>query len=133
MIEKVVINKMRKNSRASLAKLARKLKCPTTSLYYKFDSVNRKYVKKHVSLVDFDALDFKRMIFFVNSSKKDLSLISEHLSVNNIFRHYGGFIVECIFMSKKEEIDFVEMLLRKDIRYEVSPVLEVLKQESLEL
>lgn len=133
MVEKVLINKMRSNSRASIAKLARKLDCPTTSLYYKFDAINKKYVKKHVSLVDFDALDFKRIMFFINTSKKNLSLVKNNISVNNIYRHYGGFIIECVFISKKEEIEFIELLLRNDISYDFSPVLEIIKQEELML
>ncbi|MCF7866775.1 hypothetical protein K9L67_04940 [Candidatus Woesearchaeota archaeon] len=133
MIDNIIINKMRENSRFSLAKLSRKLKLPATTMYYKLDCIFNKYIKKHVSLIDFEMLYFKRIFFFVDTNSSELIAELSDDCINNIYRHYGGLIIEGIFLKNKDVDSFRKKLVDLKIDFYESPIKKVLKQETFKV
>lgn len=133
MIDDIIINRIRENSRFSLAKLARKLKSPVTTLYYRLDMLGKKFFKKHVSLLDFEAMHYKRIFFFIEHSDMVVLENFDERFINNAYRHYNGLILECIFFKEGEQIKFREDLNNLGVDFYESPIEEVIKQEEFKI
>lgn len=121
---------MRKNSRSSIAKLARTLKIPTTNLYYKLHSFENTFIKKMVSLVDFESLKLKRVFVFLEGKNSYFVVEKYSNKINNMYRHYNGFILELVFENFSQIASLKRKLNRLQVKHEFSPIKQVIKQES---
>lgn len=112
-----IISHLRSNSRQSLASIARQLGIPASTLFDKVKNYEKKFVRKHTTLIDFDRLGFfTRLQIAVGvplEKKQELhGFLLHHKNINSLYRinHGFDFLAECIFKSPADAKNFVEQL-----------------------
>ena len=118
--ELLILLELRKNSRASLADISRITNIPASTVFDKLGNLNKKAIKKHVSLFDFSKLGYNlRVGYFIKAKDKDKlrEYLSSHRSVNTIYKTSNGydFFVDAVFKNFKENHDFKEKLQEFDL------------------
>ncbi len=130
---------LRQDSRQTLTKISRKTNMPISTLYDKLKQLEKKFIQKHTSLVDFTKFGFNfriKLILAVNKEqRKQLkAFLKEHASVNNLFKINNGydFLVEAVFKNVNDQEDFLELIDEKfDIHEkQMFHVIEDLKRET---
>ena len=133
-----IISHLRRNSRQSMALIARKVGIPPSTLFDKVKAYEKKFVYKHTTLLDFDKLGFSTKVQIAVGvpleKKQELhDFLLHHKNINSLHRINRGFdfLLECVFKSPIEAKDFVEQL---ESNFEVTKicvfdVLEELKRE----
>ncbi len=133
-----IISYLRNNSRQSGSLLARKIGIPASTLFDKLHSCEKRFVRKHTSLLDFDKLGFSARVQIVLKVPEESKAIIQdfllnHGSVNSFYKVNNGFdfLVECIFKNRSEAKDFVEYLQKSFgiIDFCTFDVLEELRRE----
>jgi len=131
-----ILKTLRQNSRTQLTKLARKLKIPITSMFKITKNLERKFIKKYTTLIDFKKLNYFMRIFVISSSKEKKELqkfLITHPRVNNVYKVSGDsdLISEVILKDRKEMEFFLEKLEQFNIKEnQVIHIIEELKKES---
>lgn len=133
--ERLLLNKLRENSRKSLAKISKETKIPVSTLFDMLKKMENEYVVRHVSLVDFSKLGYSFKVNFVLGTKDKMKLrehLMKHPLVNQLSTLINGndFFVECLFKDLKQMTDFKEELSSFSITsLEECFVVEELKKE----
>jgi DNA-binding Lrp family transcriptional regulator len=131
---KELLRALRSNARASINEVAKQNNVAPTTLYDRFNKIEKELITKHTSLLDFESQNYGRHIFYIleeKNVKEIIAFLSEIKNVNNMYRMDSGIIIEVLFQSEDELEDFKKLLLKKEIIYSHHPILEVLKQEEL--
>lgn len=129
-----LLNSLRKNSRIRISKLARSYNIPVTTLHFTLKRLEEAIIKKHVALLDFEKQGYRRyFIIITNDSQKIREKILDSSFVNNFYRTQLGVTVEGIFSSNSQYQRFLNYLSDKRIKYRSHPILEVKKQEEMEV
>lgn len=113
--EKILLKHLRKDSRKSLSKISKETGISVSTLFYMLKRLEKRYIKKHVSLIDFSKLGYGfSASFFI--STKDKAKVKEFLkrskNVNTMSTTVNGadFYVECLFKDLKDNENFKESL-----------------------
>ncbi len=134
--ELLILHELRKNSRISLAEISRKIDIPTSTVFDKINSLNKKLIKKHITIMDFPKMGYNiKVNYIIKAEKKDTlrNFLIDHKNVNTVYRTNNGsdFFVEGVFKNLKESQEFLESLTIFGIE-KISEhfVVEELKRES---
>lgn len=129
-LDKNIMTLLRSDARFNLSKFSRDKGVSAKRVHYEFGKV-KKDVDKFVSFLDFEALGFKRLIVFFLDAVEGLAISSNirPFFINNSVRLDNGLFVEYVFFSDDELNDFLNILNKKNVKFENYFVKEVLKQE----
>ncbi len=99
-----ILSHLRNNARKKVTEIARNLGIPVTTIYDKLKAQEKKFIQKHVTLVDFQkiGLNAKAQIAIkVNRDSKDAlqKFLMQHPNVNSLHKvNFGSdFLAEVIF------------------------------------
>jgi len=133
------IAELRKNARASLTNISKKIHVPISTLFDRLKEHQKTLITKHVSLLDFTQLGYvcnALTIFKVVKEDRDKlkNYLLHHDHVNNIARINNGydFMVEVIFKNVKDLEDFLEAIEGKHriIEKSVYYIIEQISRET---
>jgi len=137
--ENEIIKRLRTNSRMQLTGMGRDLNIPTSTIFKITKNLEKNIIKRYVSLIDFDKLNYCFRIFLISNSKKKKefeSFLIKHPRVNNIYKISGkyDFISEIILKNRKEMESFLEEIKKfkiteKNILY----IIEDCKKEAFSI
>lgn len=112
-----ILGHLRNNARASLVDISKETHIPQSTVYQRLEQYERKYIKKHTSLLDFERLGFKIQTNIVLKIRKEdrlnfLEFIAQHPHINNAYKIDDGFdfALECIFIDHDHFKTFLEEL-----------------------
>ena len=134
-----IIAHLRKNARQKVTAISRSVKIPVTTIYDKIRSHERKFIRKHTTLLDFSKLGLHThaaVAIKVDRKARDQmqSYLMDHPGVNTLYKTNPtpDFVAEVIFPSALELQDFTEYLESQFLGTEISVfnVVEELKKES---
>ena len=113
----IIIAYMRKNSRTTLTRMAKRTRTPISTVYEKLKLLKKDIIKKNTAIVDFAKIGYYARAKFVvkakiTRKKELLNYLKNHRSVNSLYTINNGydFLFEGIFRNMKELEDFVEKL-----------------------
>ena len=131
--ESILINELRDNARVNLSKVSRKYNIPIAVIYYVLDGLQRTKIRKHVCILDFESLKFKREIIILKGRVPDIDFLNSFQFINNSYRTNRGILLECIFSNKRQKAFFLKCIKAQSINYDCHPVLEVLDAEKFKV
>lgn len=113
--ELLIIAELRKNSRQSLAEIARKTNIPISTIFDKLIKLNKIIIEKNVSLFNFDKVGYNVRVNFIIKCNKKKELKNFLLNKPNVNSAHGinngaNFLIECFFKSFSELELFKEEL-----------------------
>jgi DNA-binding Lrp family transcriptional regulator len=110
-----LIKCLRSNSRATLTQISKATKIPITTLYDRLKAQQGHVIKKHTTIVNFDALGFhSRAQILFRVDPQDKPALQKHLTfhnqVNSIYRVASeyDFCIEAVFAHIKDIQEFVD-------------------------
>jgi DNA-binding Lrp family transcriptional regulator len=127
----LVLSELRKNSRQSIASIARKLNIPLSTCHDNYKAVKH-CIKKHTSLIDFDKLGYSLRINFTFKTK-DIHPILNNKHINSIYRinNKNTFLAECFFRNINEAYEFKENLQELGMKHiRMSYIIDEIKKET---
>jgi len=115
--EQKILAMLRQNSRASLADMSRHSGIPTTTLFTKIRKLEGQMIKKHVTLLDFQKLNFGiRVNFIIKLADKHNSgfpeWVQQQKDVNSFFKINNGYdyLIDAIFSNMADMALFSDSL-----------------------
>src|SRR3989338_597959 len=110
-----IISHLRNNARKKITHISKELKIPVTTIYDKVRVHEKKFVKKHVTLLDFSKLGLNAKasvaIKVERNSKEELQkFLMGHPNVNSLSKiNFGSdFLAEVVFKDVGDVQNFVE-------------------------
>ncbi|MFH0752794.1 MAG: winged helix-turn-helix transcriptional regulator [archaeon] len=105
-----ILNELRTNSRTAITEISRKLGISKTTTYSQFIYVNKTFIKRFITLLNFPKIGYlTRVVFFlkINSLK---NIDTTH--INSITQLHGkhNILLECLFKDNEEAIKYAETL-----------------------
>ncbi|MBW3020115.1 Lrp/AsnC family transcriptional regulator [Candidatus Woesearchaeota archaeon] len=137
--EKLILQKIREDSRKNLTKISEETKIPKTTVFDILRRLENNVIKKHTSLVDFTKLGYGLKVNFVLRSKDKKQMkdfLMNHSSINNLHSLINDydFFAECIFKDLNDLESFKEELNKNGLSdIEHYFIVEDLKKEGFEL
>jgi len=133
-----IISHLRKNAREKITTISGKIDIPVTTIYDKVRAHEKKYIKKHTTLLDFPKIGMHARahvsIKCDRGSREGLQkFLLEHPNVNSLYKVDFGtdFVAEVVFRNFREVQNFTETLedgFRVD-QIQTFNVIEELKKE----
>jgi DNA-binding Lrp family transcriptional regulator len=121
--EKEILRRLRHGKRVNVSAIAREMKLPVSTVADKIKKIDRKYVIKRSSLLDYPALGYlshHMLVVKVSSTAKQdfLNIMKEDRSVSSIYHTNSGFtfLLEIVC---KDSYEFVRWLENIRSRYPV--------------
>lgn len=110
-----ILQELRRNSRQSITSIGNSTGIPLSSTFKKVNRIEKSFIKKYVSIVDFDLLGYSVRISLVLKSKNREELrnfLIGHPNVNSLYRisQDFDFFVETVFPNMLAFENFVEDL-----------------------
>ena len=132
-----IISHLRNNARKKITNISKEMKIPVTTIYDKVRAHEKKYIKKHVTLLDFQKLGMYARanleIKVERSSRNALQkFLVEHPNVNSLSRvDFGSdFLADVVFKDNGELHGFIEDLeSHYQTQVQIFNVIEELKKE----
>ncbi|MBS3098033.1 Lrp/AsnC family transcriptional regulator [Candidatus Woesearchaeota archaeon] len=133
-----IISHLRNNARKKITHISKELKIPVTTVYDKVRSHEKRFVKKHATLLDFPKLGLHAKaniaIKVERNSKEELqNFLMKHPNVNSLSKiNFGSdFLAEVVFKSIADVENFVEGLERNYSisQIQIFSIIEELKKE----
>ena len=133
-----IISHLRNNARKKITHISKELKIPVTTVYDKVRAHEKKFVKKHVTLLDFSKLGLNAKasvaIKVERNSKEELQkFLMGHPNVNSLSKiNFGSdFLAEVVFKNIADVENFVESLERNYSisQIQIFSIIEELKKE----
>lgn len=129
-----ILQELRKNARYSLTKISHLTDVPLSSVFKKVIKFERSFIKKYVTLVNFNLLGFGIRVNLVLKSKRRDPLknfLLEHPNINSLYRVSQGFdfLVEAVFPSMLEFEDFLEEINDFVSSKEIFHIIKDLRRE----
>ena len=140
MIEKdrKILHHLRRNARVALTDVAAEIGVPSSTVYDRVRKVEKEWIKKHTSLLDFGKLGYPaRMMMALkitpSQTQSALDYLKAHPNVNSIYRINHGFdyLVELVFPSLASMHDFIADFNAKHtiITQQVYTIVDDIKRE----
>ena len=107
-----ILSHLRKDSRKSLSKISKETGIPLSTVFDNLGKLEKKVIKKYVSLIDFSKMGYNLKVNFILKSgdkKEELKqFLLSNKNVNSLLRLNGeaDFLVEGIFKDMKELEEF---------------------------
>lgn len=110
-----ILQELKNNARLSLTEIGHITNIPLSSVFKKVNKFEKDFIKKYVSLINFNLIGFSIRINLVLKSKERENLkkfLLEHQNVNSLYRINQGFdfLIETIFPNMLEFENFLEEL-----------------------
>jgi len=100
------------------------------TLYFQYEKIAKNFIKKNVSILNYEQLGCTRWILLVDGII-DKKLLDCEI-INNVYRTRKGYILDCLVKNKLELLRFVENIKNK-IKISIHPVLDELKIEEVKI
>lgn len=114
--DKVLISHLRRDGRKNVTDISRESKIPATTIYDRVRIVNKKFVKKHSLMLDFEKVGYP-IVSYISIEMKDKkpnlrAYLMENPNVNSLFSmNYGQkLLAEGVFKNMNEMDKFIEYL-----------------------
>ncbi|MEM4756054.1 MAG: hypothetical protein QW594_02885 [Candidatus Woesearchaeota archaeon] len=114
-----VLMLLKTNSRKKLSQISKELHLPLTTTLLGYRRV-QKYIKRNVSLLDFEKLQYPLQVFYFLRIKKEtkdaLHTLLEHPCINTALQADDGqgYCIEAVFKNAKTYHSFTQLL--KDLK-----------------
>jgi len=96
-----ILSHLRENARKKITEISRLTNIPVTTIYDRIRSQEKKFIKKHTTLLDFHKMGYaSRSFFLVQGNSQELqNYLSSHPNLNNLYRIDGSYsyLAEFIF------------------------------------
>ena len=130
------MSELRNNSRQSYVQISKKTNIPVSTVFDKIRKLEKKLIKKHITLIDFSKLGFNiKVVLFLKIGKKDelKDFLIENENVNIICRiNEYDYYVEAIFENMSSFYNMLEEMERFDIQeMDYHYIEEDLKREGM--
>ncbi len=113
--DKEIIKEMRKGKRLNISKIARKLSLPISTVSDRIKSIEKRYVIKHSSLLNYPKLGYlahAKLAIRINPDKRQefASFLKKESCVNSVYHVNSGydFLVEVVFKNQIGMKNWVE-------------------------
>jgi DNA-binding Lrp family transcriptional regulator len=132
--QRQILSELRSNSRQHLSKIACKLNMPNSTVFDNYKILSY-YIKKYVTLVDFEKIGYSLKINFIFSIKNNeiIGFLKKQQNINSIYmvNNKKTLLAECFFRNISEAYEFKEKLQEEgcqkiDMRY----IIEEIKKEN---
>ncbi len=129
---------LRKNARTKITSISKQTKIPVTTIYDKVRAQEKRFIKKHVTLLDFPKLGFLAnahiAIKVEKDSRDDLQkFLFEKTNINTLYKTNFGtdFLAEGVFRNVSEIQSFIEDIEERFHTNEIKVfnIVEELKKE----
>ena len=135
--ELMILRELRRNARRSLTEIGHITNIPLSSVFKKVIKLEKKFIKKYVSLINFTPLGFGVRINLVLKSKDKASLnnfLLAHPNVNSLYKisQNFDFLAETIFPNMLEFENFLEKLNDFVSEKKIFHIIENLRMEDFE-
>ncbi len=134
--DKIIISNLRRNARKNITHIARETNIPVTTIYDRLKKIEKEYILKNLSLLDFDKLGYtfrSNVIVKIGDNKNELiKYLYEHKNVNSLYLlNFGSkLMLETVFRNINEFDEFVLKLNEFNVEMlNVSHISEELKKE----
>ncbi len=104
-----IIRILRRDARTSQSNISTMIGVPLSTARKRLIGVEKEFVKKHTSIVDFDKLGFSiQMHVLTRSDEKGMQYLKQHKNVNSLSRIKGRFNyhAEVVFRNMREAEKF---------------------------
>jgi DNA-binding Lrp family transcriptional regulator len=134
-----IISHLRNNARKKITKIAKETDIPVTTIYDKIRVHDKKFVKKHTTLINFPEIGMHaRSQIAINVSLEMRSelqtFLTNHPNVNSLYKISFGsdFLAEVVFRDSGEVESFIENLEReyKTEKIQSFNIVQDLKKEA---
>ncbi len=120
-MDKVLLNKLRQNSRTSLMRLSRETGFPVSTIYDKIKKMEQGLIKRYTAIIDFEKLGYKIHLIFMLKTDDTAELIDDLITcpyVNTILKtNYDyNLLLECFFRNAREMNSFVHKINHINIK-----------------
>lgn len=134
----IILDELRKNSRRSLTEIGNLTNVTLSSVFKKVEKMEKKLIKKYVSLLSFENAGFSIRISMALKSKDRESLkkfLLEHPNVNSVYRTSQGydFFVETVFPNMLSFENFMEQVSSVTSDKKIFHIIEDLRLEDFNL
>lgn len=132
-----IISHLRNNARKKITNISREMKIPVTTIYDRVKSYEKKFVTRHVSLLDFPKLGLHAKANIAIKVERDSrealqEFLMQHPNVNSLSKvNFGSdFLAEVVFRNTGEVQNFTEKL-EKDFQSQIQVfnIIDELKKE----
>jgi len=140
--DRIIISKLRENSRSKLTNISKETKIPISTLFDKLNEFQGGVIRKFGCILNFEKLGYPiKANIMIKVGVKDKETLQSHLekssAVNSLFKVNNGynFIVEALFKDIKECEKYTEKLEKEYEILEIKSyyVVEEIKNEDFEL
>lgn len=133
-----ILQELRKNARRSLTEIGNVTEVPLSSVFKKVAKLERRFIQKYVSLVDFNQLGWNIKVSLVLKAKERELLkefLLEHPNVNSLYRisQSFDFLVETVFANMLEFEDFLEKMNDLVSDKKIFHIIEDIRKEDFAL
>ena len=108
---------LRNNARESIVHISRETGIPQSTVYQKLNDYEKRFIKKHTSLLDFHRLGFEVhacVVLKVNKEDRQnfLKFLQEEPFVNSAYEvnHEFDFVLECVLKDQAHLKTFIERI-----------------------
>ncbi|MBD3164542.1 hypothetical protein GF323_05030 [Candidatus Woesearchaeota archaeon] len=115
-----ILSHLRNNARKKVTHISNDLEIPVTTIYDKIRAHEKRFVKKHVTLLDFPSLGMHARANLAIRVDKDIkpqlqSFLMQHPNVNSLSKvnFNSDFLAEVVFPNMIHIEDFVDSLEKK--------------------
>jgi len=129
-----ILKKLREDSRLSISDISKSTKNPRTLVFRKIKFMNKHFIKKYTSIINFKRLDYNiRVKFLIKSQNKRLiNLLCKNKNVNSVLSIKGNYnyYIETFFKNLAEFNNFDEKLKKLCKEKREHFVVEEIKEEA---
>jgi len=135
--DSVILSCLRNNARQKLTEISSKTGIPVSTVHDRINVYEKKAIKKHTTLIEFDKIGFHAKINIAvkanMDSKEELQkFLSEHESTNTLYKVNPAydFLGEFIFKNLNDAHNFVDMVEKKfNVEIQLMDVIDEIKKE----
>lgn len=127
-----VLSELRKNSRQSIAEIARKLGIPLSTCHDNYNAA-KKCIIRSTCIIDFAAIGYSlRISFMFNAGSIEHLLGNMHMNTLCRIDNKSTYLAECFFKNLNQAYEFKEMLQESGAKkISMRYIIEEIKKESL--
>ena len=115
--DKEIISHLRRNAREKITTISRNINVPVTTIYDRVKAHEKKFVKKHTTLIDFSKFGMHAKAHLGikcgrEAREKVGAFLTDHPNVNSLYKVSFGsdFLAEVVFRNYNDVQNFTERL-----------------------
>lgn len=126
-----IIKNLRKGKRVNVSEIARELDLPISTVSDRIKKIEKKYVIKRSSLLDFEKLGYKVHAFIAVKAKKGFLKFLDYKFVNSFYQVNTGYdyMMEVVCRNLSEFKHIVSLVRKESEEYKVFQIIKTIEKE----